>query len=161
MVLSQEHFIPYSLVVNESDMSWPRKGLPYPESEYKMSHLPPNTNISSKITGKNFLWKEFAFALSIHLTLWFFFYFFNFLCDYNIAFTTKAQGPFLYFCLLSRGTIPTANPGSISRVLSPPSPPPPLSPSSRSRSHTQFNWNTGSGSRRIVFCPFVEGNKKP
>lgn len=27
-------------------------------------------------------------------------------------------------------------------------------------SHTRFNWNTGSGSRRIVFCPFVEGNKK-
>lgn len=55
MVLSQEHFIPYSLVVNESDMSWPRKGPPYPESEFEMSHLTPNTNISSKITGKNFL----------------------------------------------------------------------------------------------------------
>lgn len=32
MVLSQEHFIPYSLVVNESDMSWPGKELLYPKS---------------------------------------------------------------------------------------------------------------------------------
>ena len=32
MVLSQEHFIPYSLVVSESDMSWPGKELLYPKS---------------------------------------------------------------------------------------------------------------------------------
>lgn len=67
--LSQEHFILYSSVVSESDMSWPGKELLYPKSEFKTSHLTPNTNISSSITGKSFPQRDFC-CHSLHLQAW-------------------------------------------------------------------------------------------
>lgn len=64
MGLSQEHFILYSSVVNESDTSWPGKELLNPKSEFKVSLLTPNTNISSNINWQDFPTKRLLLPLS-------------------------------------------------------------------------------------------------